>query len=147
MMSYNSRKQRRAEDRTAMIFIFITITFITCHIPRLILDIHELINLDNANMCQKAKMPDIAPVWTYIMIYISHFCLVLNATFNMFIYGFMSPEFQKELKMVMNQFPICCICKRNVIIIWKKNFFAQIEKKNTYINITYLSILKNTYIL
>ena len=115
MMSCNSRKQRRAEDRTAMIFIFITITFITCHIPRLILDIHELINLDNANMCQKAKMPDIAPVWTYILIYISHFCLVLNATFNMFIYGFMSPEFQKELKMVMNQFPCCC--KRNVIIV------------------------------
>ena len=116
MISGNNRKQRRAEDRTAMIFIFITITFIACHIPRLILDIHELINLDNANMCQKAKMRNIAPVWTYIMIYISHFCLVFNATFNMFIYGFMSPEFQKELKMVANQFP--CFCsKRNVIIV------------------------------
>ena len=115
MLSCHNQKQRRAEDHTAMIFLFITVIFITCHIPRLVLDIHELINLEIANMCQKAKMRDIAPAWTYIMIYVSHFCLVLNATFNMFIYGFMSQEFQKELKTVMNEFPSCT--RRSVIIV------------------------------
>ena len=115
MMSGHNQKHRRAEDRTAKIFLFITVIFITCHIPRLILDIHELINLEIANMCQKAKMRDFAPAWTFIMIYVSHFCLVLNATFNMFIYGFMSQEFQKELKTVINQFP--CFSQRSVVIV------------------------------
>ena len=128
MMSGHNQKHRRAEDRTAKIFLFITVIFITCHIPRLILDIHELINLEIANMCQKAKMRDIAPAWTFIMIYVSHFCLVLNATFNMFIYGFMSQEFQKELKTVINQFP--CFSHRSVVIVWNYIFHYLFWIKN-----------------
>ena len=103
MMSGHNQKHRRAEDRTAKIFLFITVIFITCHIPRLILDIHELINLEIANMCQKAKMRDIAPAWTFIMIYVSHFCLVINATMNMIIYCFMSVKFREEGHLIVKR--------------------------------------------
>ena len=115
MMSGHNQKHRRAEDRTAKIFLFITVIFITCHIPRLILDIHELINLKIAIMCQNAKIREITPAWTFIMIYVSHFCLVSNATFNMFIYGFMSQEFQRELKTAINEL-LCCF-RSSVVIV------------------------------
>ena len=96
-----------------MIFVFITLIFIISHIPRLILDCHELFNLHIANACQEALMKHIAPAWTSIMIYISHFCLALNATLNMVVYGFLSREFQKELKSLR-----CRIwCWNDVVIV------------------------------
>ena len=107
------KRQGRAEDRTAMIFVCITLTFIISHIPRLILDSHELINLDIANACQNGRMKDIAPAWTFILIYISHFCLALNATLNMVIYGFMSGEFRKELKSFIDRI----ICWQRVVVV------------------------------
>ena len=96
-----------------MIFVFITLVFIVSHIPRLILDCHELFNLHIANACQEALMKHIAPAWTSIMIYISHFCLVLNATLNMVIYGFMSGEFRKELKSFIDRI----ICWQRVVVV------------------------------
>ena len=111
------KRQGRAEDRTAMIFVCITLTFIISHIPRLILDSHELINLDIANACQNGRMKDIAPAWTFILIYISHFCLALNATLNMVIYGFMSGEFRKELKSFIDRI----ICWQRVVVVWNLN--------------------------
>ena len=104
--SPKSRGSNRSEDKTAMIFVFITLVFIISHIPRLILDCHELFNSHIANACQEASMKDIAPAWTFIMIYISHFCLALNATLNMVVYGFLSRDFQKELKSL--RWKMCC---------------------------------------
>ena len=91
-----------AEDKTAIIFFFITLLFIICHSPRLILDINELFNLKNTNQCYAANMPHI-PLWIFVMMHISHFCLVLNATLNMVVYGFLCPNFQKELKCVFSR--------------------------------------------
>ena len=114
-MKSTIRGRRKTEDRTAMIFLFITVIFISCHIPRIILDIRELINLDITNACLKAKMRDIVPAWTFILIYISHFCLVVNATLNMFVYGFMSTEFQKEVRLIVDKITNCF--HKDVIVV------------------------------
>ena len=94
--------RQKTEDKTAIIFFCITLLFIICHSPRLILDINELFNLKNTNQCFAANMPHV-PLWIFIMMHVSHFCLVLNATLNMVVYGFLCPNFQKELKDVFSR--------------------------------------------
>ena len=108
------KNKQKEEDKMGLILIFITILFILCHSPRLILDIHELMNSDNANKCQAAGL-DFIPTWVYIFIHISHFCLVLNSTMNFFVYGFMSSLFQQEFKKLFRK--ILCLKTNDIIII------------------------------
>ena len=61
---------RKSEDKMAMIFLSITLLFIICHSPRLILDIHELITSDYAKQCKKVGIRYLPNVWTFVMIYI-----------------------------------------------------------------------------
>ena len=97
-----ANNRQTAEDKTVIIFLFITLIFIICHSPRMILDINELFNLKNTNQCFAKNMPHV-PLWIFIMMHASHFCLVLNASLNMVVYGFLCPSFQKELKSLFSK--------------------------------------------
>ena len=89
--------RRAAEDKLAVIFLVIILAFIFCHLPRVAMDVHEILTLEHSNMCKEAKMRTILPPWAFVAIYVSHFSLAVNATMNMFIYCFMSPLFRAEL--------------------------------------------------
>ena len=78
------------------IFEAIILCFIFCHFPRVALDVHEISTLAHSNFCAKHKMPNTFPAWSFIAIYVSHFCLVINATLNMIIYCFMCLKFREE---------------------------------------------------
>ena len=97
-----ANNRQTAEDKTVIIFLFITLVFIICHSPRMILDINELFNLKNTNDCYAKNMPHVH-LWIFIMMHVSHFCLVLNASLNMVVYGFLCPSFQKEFKSIFSR--------------------------------------------
>ena len=100
--------RRATEDRLAVIFLVIILAFIFCHLPRVAIDIHEIITINQTNFCKEAKTQNskanIFPAWSFVAIYISHFCLVINATLNMYIYCFMSPLFREEVWQVFQDF-------------------------------------------
>ena len=112
MMEPTKRETRRAaEDKLAVIFLVIILAFIFCHLPRVAMDVHEILTLKHANMCREAKMPNSFPPWAFVAVYVSHFCLVINATLNMFIYCFMSPLFRAELKQSSQEVKKCFCAK------------------------------------
>ena len=66
------------------------------------IDVHEIVTLEHTHMCKEAGMTPFT-AWTYISVYVSHFCLVANATLNMYIYCFMSTLFRDEVRQVLKQ--------------------------------------------
>lgn len=107
----SSRETHRAtEDRLAVIFLVMILAFIFCHLPRVGIDVHEIITIHQTNFCKEANM-NVFPAWTFVAVYISHFCLVVNATVNMYIYCFMSPLFRDEVWQVFQDFKPT-FCKR-----------------------------------
>ena len=71
----------------AMIFLSITLLFIICHSPRLILDIHELITSDYAKRCKMIGIRYLPNVWTFVMIYIRDHSHITLSLFREFLYN------------------------------------------------------------
>lgn len=109
-----SETRRAAEDKLAIIFLVIILGFVFCHMPRVAMDIHEILTLKHSNMCREANMRFTVPAWTIVAVYVSHFCLAVNATCNMFIYCFMSPLFRQELWLLIADVKKC-LCQRKPI--------------------------------
>ena len=102
-----NESRRKAEDKLAIIFLGIILGFIFCHLPRVAMDVHEISSLVDSNFCSEHKMPNVFPAWTFVVIYVSNFCLVINATLNMCIYCFMSPQFREEVILVFRKLKCC----------------------------------------
>ena len=83
----------------AVIFMGFILVFLVCHLPRLLLNIHELATIQHAMICQSAGMEPF-PMWSLITISCSHFLLVVNSSTNIFIYCFLSSKFREECAKV-----------------------------------------------
>ena len=95
----SNESRRNKEDNMAVIFMGFIIVFLVCHLPRLLLNIHELATMAHAMDCQEAgKEP--FPYWSLITISVSHFLLVVNSSTNIFIYSILSSKFRDECKKV-----------------------------------------------
>ena len=97
-----NENRRKAEDKLAIIFLVIILGFIFCHFPRVAIDVHEIATLEHFNLCAKHKLTSF-PAWTIVTIYISNFCLAINASLNMCIYCFMSTPFREEVFNVLRK--------------------------------------------
>ena len=100
----DTETRRKDEDKMAIIFLVIISSFMFCHLPRVAMDVHEIATLADSTFCAEHKMRNPFPAWSFIIIYISNFCLVINATMNMFIYCFMSVSFRQEVCEVLENF-------------------------------------------
>ena len=98
-----SKNQMKEEDKLAMIFLAIVMVFLFCHLPRLIVNIHETFTLDNAMECFSAGKSGI-PVWALMTSKISHLFLVINSAINFLFYTCLSPRFRQECKKLLK----CC---------------------------------------
>ena len=109
-----NEKRRYFEDNLAAIFMGFVFVFLICHMPRLFLNIHELIVMEGAMRCQ---MYDHEPfsMWSLILINVSHFLLVLNSSTNILVYCFMSSKFRKECNILYLS------CKRSSFCTRRKN--------------------------
>lgn len=50
----SNAKRRRSEDKMAMIFVAIVTGFLLSNFPRILLNFHEVVVLDNAMACSSA---------------------------------------------------------------------------------------------
>jgi hypothetical protein len=59
--------RRKKEDNMAVIFMGFILVFLVCHLPRLLLNIHELFTIENAIKCMEAGH-DGFPLWTGVAV-------------------------------------------------------------------------------
>ena len=92
-----SRTQRRKhEDHLAMIFLGFIFVFLLCHLPRILLDIHELVTREHYLNCRRFHYNDF-PAYISISIFISHITLVMSSATNLLIYCSLSSTYRKEV--------------------------------------------------
>ena len=98
-----NESRRKKEDNLAAIFMGFIMVFLICHLPRLGLNIHELATIEHAMDCQRAGLKAF-PLWSLIMISLSHLLLVLNSATNILIYCCLSSKFREEFRKVFRKF-------------------------------------------
>ena len=62
-----NESRRKKEDNMAAIFMGFIVVFLVCHLPRLLLNIHELFTIEHAIKCMKAGQEPF-PLWTGVAI-------------------------------------------------------------------------------
>ena len=92
-----NERRRHFEDNLAVIFMVFVLVFLICHVPRLLLNIHELMTIKEAMACIKMGERPFS-LWSMITICISHFLLVINSSTNILVYCLMSPKFREEYR-------------------------------------------------
>ena len=105
-----NEKRRSFEDNLAKIFLGFVFVFLICHTPRLFLNIHELIVMEEAMKCQSQRQEPFS-LWSLLLINVSHFLLVLNSSTNILVYCFMSSKFRNECKKFQQQCKSTSCCK------------------------------------
>ena len=106
-----NEKRRYFEDNLAAIFMGFVFVFLICHMPRLFLNIHELIVMEGAMKCQMYNQEPFS-MWSLILINVSHLLLVLNSSTNILVYCFMSSKFRKECNKLYLSCKKSSFCKR-----------------------------------
>ena len=90
-------QRRKHEDHLAMIFLGFIFVFLLCHLPRILLDIHELVTREHYINCFKFGHRDF-PAYISISIFISHVMLVISSATNLLIYCSLSSTYRKEVR-------------------------------------------------
>ena len=62
-----NESRRKKEDNIAALFMGFIVVFLVCHLPRLILNIHELFTIAHAIQCMEANQEPF-PLWTMVTI-------------------------------------------------------------------------------
>ena len=106
-----NEKRRCFEDNLAAIFMGFVFVFLICHMPRLFLNIHELIVMKGAMECQYHRQEPFS-MWSLILINVSHLLLVLNSSTNILVYCFMSSKFRKECSKFHHSFKTKTCCQK-----------------------------------
>ena len=97
-----NESRRKKEDNLAAIFMGFIVVFLVCHLPRLLLNIHELATIQHAMVCQEnGKYP--FPMWSHIVVNVSHLLLCLNSATNILIYCALSSKFREECRKVFRK--------------------------------------------
>ena len=91
-----SAERKENEAKHAVILFIIVILFFICHTPRVIINIHEFINLDLLKRGMESEC-DTYPILAFIFTSVSNCILTLNSSCNFYIYCFMCPTFRSVL--------------------------------------------------
>eukprot|EP00092_Neocalanus_flemingeri_P036969 GFUD01040248.1.p1 GENE.GFUD01040248.1~~GFUD01040248.1.p1 ORF type:complete len:384 (+),score=91.46 GFUD01040248.1:150-1301(+) len=90
-MAINSRKSSSKEMTYSTILLLIVAIFILCHLPRVALNFHEVLEFEQIDQCGP-------PVWSLIFSVFSNSLLpAINSTINFFIYFLAGKKFRKSL--------------------------------------------------
>ncbi|QQP42186.1 Uncharacterized protein FKW44_016772, partial [Caligus rogercresseyi] len=81
----------KKEDNLAVIFMAFILVFLICHLPRLLLNIHELLTIADTMECKKRGIYRFS-LLSMVSISVSHFLLVVNSSTNIIIYCALSSK-------------------------------------------------------
>ncbi|QQP42184.1 Uncharacterized protein FKW44_016769, partial [Caligus rogercresseyi] len=94
-----TRTRSKKEDNLAVIFMAFILVFLICHLPRLLLNIHELLTIADTMECKKRGIYRFS-LLSMVSISVSHFLLVVNSSTNIIIYCALSSKFRVECNIV-----------------------------------------------
>ena len=100
--AFTRTQRRKHEDHLAMIFLGFIFVFLLCHLPRILLDIHELVTREHYTTCRQFNHNDF-PAYISISIFISHVMLVISSATNLLIYCSLSSTYRKEVLYFFSQ--------------------------------------------
>ena len=92
-----TRKLDHVVNRTYIQF-WIVVIFVLSHTLRIVLSVHEFLNLDRFKMIQEKDCHNAGKLWVRIVVPISQFLIILSPSANFFIYSYFDPTFQKVLQ-------------------------------------------------
>ena len=72
------------------------ILFVICHLPRVLLDLHEVATLTEQRYCGPQR-------WTYTAVSLSHILLVIFCSAKLLIYCLISSQIKQEFIDMMRQ--------------------------------------------
>ena len=93
----DNRKHDHVVNRTYIQFSIVVI-FILSHTLRIVLSIHEFLNLDRFKLIQEKGCHNAEKLWVRIVVPISQFLIILSPSANFFIYSYFDPTFQNVLQ-------------------------------------------------
>merc|ERR1719228_2334223 len=86
-------KSKQKEYQTSLLLLgSIVMVYLCCNIPRLVLNLAEVIAEDDMLICEHA------PKWTSILLGVSHLSLTLNSSVNFLIYFSLGKKFKTVSK-------------------------------------------------
>ena len=90
------------ELRQAIVLFVIVILFLTCHVPRVVLNIVEFVSLEERLQKTQHGCPPLR-FWVLVAYPISHFLLKLNASVNFFVYAIFDARFRKVIRSKLDR--------------------------------------------
>ena len=92
------------QERTLYLtFLCLTITFLVCHLPRIILNIYEVPMNKRRFLCQAIFNKTFhQPTWVTILTSVEKLTLIINSSINFFFYCLVGTAFRKQLCRVSN---------------------------------------------
>ena len=96
--SNNTGSQSSQERSLFLTFFFLTITFLFCHMPRILMNIHELHLNKNVVMCKEEyNRPYLQPAWVLYVSSVEKLLLILNSSINFVYYCICGKTFRQHM--------------------------------------------------
>lgn len=98
---FGSKRRLRKELNLFIIVLVIVVTFLCCHIPRILVDIYEFSHLEDIVTCNDRKkynpyLSYLPPTWVDCISFAGHSMSILNSSVNFIIYSFVGHNFRRE---------------------------------------------------
>ena len=100
---FNSARRQRKEINLTLVLLCIVFIFFCCHAARIILDVHEFLNVDKVIACQQLHKCTKKPfIWLpnsffFFLPKVSHLMQILNSSTNFIVYCLVGHTFRREL--------------------------------------------------
>jgi len=94
-----SGKSGQREANLAIVLVCIVAVFLICHVPRVILTVHEWVLTSDIIRCGRWMM---RPTWNLCVTSANHLTLVINASVNFLIYCSIGTKFKDVLREVFS---------------------------------------------
>ena len=97
------KRKEKQESSLCIILIFIVLTFFICHLPRLLLNIHEIWTLEQVKYCLHIQITIMGgfPVWAILLGYISNVLMVINSSANLVIYFIIGANMRQQIRNIL----------------------------------------------
>jgi len=104
---FGSHRKLWKEMNMFLVLLCIVVTFICCHVPRVVIDIWEFSHVESIVQCNElmrageAAHAFLPPKWIECLTHISHFTGILSSSTNFLIYCFIGHNFRKEFLVLL----------------------------------------------